>query len=533
MLGRIRRQVEKLNKTCVMISLMHWIISFFSDRLIFSYVSFDFSTGLLAAKSIIMIGAKVLFLPVLMIFWHTVIWLIKKADRRFVRFFVIYGFVNAAILLLTWPGIWRMDEFGILSNALKLQPVFWQNYVTSIFYIYSLMIIPIPPGVIVMQIGINGFIVAYVMSRAEKLVWKKQTKLTYGLLVPFLFLPVLDSNLYPMRMSVYAFLELLLIWVLVEGAYRKELTYAQEVLIIIVGSIVTMWRTEAIYYLMLLPIIITIIFLKHIKKQQLTQVLAGYLCLTIVLTGAQFVGDKLTSGNEYDLTSVVLPIIPLVEAAYEDDAAEAKALLDQIDQVINVDVAYAGAKEGRSGISLYWGEQNFKRNYTNAEYSIFKQAYYKLICRYPFVFLKERATCFVQSTTLLEDTTQLFTKENVPNYEVFRAYPLSKPISNHTRTSVIKMLEWRGTTYEELRTGYGLVYSCIMPMILLTVFVIALLCKRKWQYACIICLPICKVPLVFLTAPSRLFMYYYSIYLIGWFLFFVWIFAKLSRRGEL
>ena len=44
-----------------------------------------------------------------------------------------------------------MDEFGVLFSASKLFPVFWQNYLTSVFYILSLMLIPVPSGVIIIQ----------------------------------------------------------------------------------------------------------------------------------------------------------------------------------------------------------------------------------------------------------------------------------------------------------------------------------------------------------------------------------------------
>lgn len=128
------------------------------------------------------------------------------------------------LLLLTWPGIWRMDEFGILTSAVQLFPHFWQNYITSVFYIFALMLFPFPAGVILVQIICISLIVARLvtlcLSAEPEQIGKKKRNICYVLLlVPFLLLPVLDSNLYPMRVSVHAFLEL---WLLAELYFNRK-----------------------------------------------------------------------------------------------------------------------------------------------------------------------------------------------------------------------------------------------------------------------------------------------------------------------
>lgn len=163
---------------------------------------------------------------------------------------------------------------------------------------------------------------------------------------------------------------------------------------------------------------------------------------TVILFVPQKLGEKITSGSQYELTSVVLPLVPLVEAAHEKDTAVDRQLLAEIDKVVSVEVTLEGAREGKTGINLFWSRPDFQRSYTDKEFASFKQAYYKLILHYPAVFLKERFETFVSSTGLLENTTELFT-ESVPNYITFRQYPLSSPISDKTRTAVIKWLELR------------------------------------------------------------------------------------------
>lgn len=529
------KQHIKLNKFCLLIACIHWIISFFTDRLIFEYVTWDFSNLIQSAKTIITCGCKVVFLLLLIGLWHGIFLFVKKADRSFVKYTLIYMGINLVLLVLTWPGIWRMDEFGLLSNALRLQPVFWQNYLTSIFYIFSVMLFPCPSGVILCQIVVNSLITGYILWQLERSFaeqGKPAGRWIYLGYLPFIMLPVLDSNLYPMRMSVYAFLELLLIFLLYrqrKSEYKNGFVWALALL----GGVVTVWRTEAIYYIVAIPVLILVLFWSVWEKGQKMKAIICYLVVTIVLFVPQQLGNQLTSGNEYDLTSVVLPLVPLVEEANRhEDSAE---LLEEIDQVINVEVALCGAREGKSGISLYWSRPDeFKRDYTSEEYRSFKSAYYKLIIKYPAVFLKERWQSFIGSTGLLENTTELFTKEGVPNYDSFRKYFLGEPISDKLRTNVIEKLEWRKTgAYETTKSGYGWIYSAIPAIILLAICCIACLIRKKWNLALLLATPLAKVPLIFVTAPSRLFMYYYSVYLIGYgvivFVLIRWLHGRVSN----
>jgi len=158
---------KQLNKVCILIACIHWAISFFTDKFIFEYVTWDLSNFTQMAKTVITYGCKAVFLVVLVLFWHGIFWLLRKADRRFVKFTLIYFGINLLLLLLVWPGIWRMDEFGILSNAVRLQPVFWQNYLTSLFYVFSLMLLPFPSGVIIVQMAVCSLVVGYILSHAE------------------------------------------------------------------------------------------------------------------------------------------------------------------------------------------------------------------------------------------------------------------------------------------------------------------------------------------------------------------------------
>ncbi len=550
---------KQLNKYAVLGALLHWLLSFFSDRLIFTYTLFDFSNTTAIIKTIMAWGSKIVFLFILIALWQFFYWFIKKADKAYVRYSLIYFGIMFCLLLLTWPGIWRMDEFGLLFEAQNIFPVFWQNYITSVFYIFSLMLLPFPAGIIIVQNACISLMVGSLLYKFENIaIWQKPLgKKIYFAYIPFLFFPVLDSNLYPMRMSLYAFLELYLLAELIFHAFQakkagrktEQMSRTAFWKCIFISAIVVSWRAEAIYYLLLLPLCYLVLYLKEDVKIKVRFIIYLFV-MSVILLIPQDIGEKLTSSNNYDLTSVLLPIVPLTEKVYSEavltswmpmtyeealnnkDRPISKFMI--IDQVIDANKAVAAARVGKSGISLYWSDPDFVRNYSEEEYKQFKSVYISLIFKYPDVFLKERWETLLTTTDLLENTTEIFEQDNVPNYEKFRMLFLNKPISNSLRTKTISIIELRnGANYNQKLKVYDVIYHCAIPLMLSTLVLAALLLKRKWDYSLLLAAHLLKVPLIFLTAPSRLFMYYYPIYLVGVVLagFLIMYFIWRKRNG--
>lgn len=171
---------------------------------------------------------------------------------------------------------------------------------------------------------------------------------------------------------------------------------------------------------------------------------------------------------------------------------------------------------------MFWSEADFERNYNDAQFATFKSAYYGLILRYPQVFLQERVETFLQSGDLLENTTEIYDTTDVPNHERFRNMWGNQALNKELRKKVISILELRQKdNYDEKMPAYGLVYHVTIPLCFLLLLLIGLMVKKKWDLALLLAAHLCKVPLIFLTAPSRLFMYYYPVYLLG--VVVVWI----------
>ena len=104
---------------------------------------------------------------------------------------------------------------------------------------------------------------------------------------------------------------------------------------------------------------------------------------------------------------------------------------------------------------------------------------------------------------------------------------------SEVRKQVLSLLELNSFSNTSEKSGlYYLVYSFLPQLFVLLVAVICCLVRKQWCFLLVLLGVIGKVPLIFITAPSRLFMYYYGIYVIGTVVLIYGIFWLYSRRKE-
>ena len=127
---------------------------------------------------------------------------------------LIYLFIIAVLLILVWPGTWSSDDISVLRNAESYVLTPWQHFFSGLFQILCLQTIPIPSGVIIIQIIIASLIVGYCISNISNLYGKnkKQVRILQIVLGLILLLPPLVLYILSgFRMGMYSYLELALI----------------------------------------------------------------------------------------------------------------------------------------------------------------------------------------------------------------------------------------------------------------------------------------------------------------------------------
>ena len=84
----------------------------------------------------------------------------------------IYLLILSILLICIWPGAWSWDDIDVLKGASWFELTPWQHFFSGLFMTLCLQTIPVPAGVIIMQILISALIVGYSISNIAELYGK-------------------------------------------------------------------------------------------------------------------------------------------------------------------------------------------------------------------------------------------------------------------------------------------------------------------------------------------------------------------------
>lgn len=239
------------------IALIHWLITFFTDKTIFVV-----SPAVNLSDYII---CKLLLYVILFFFYRTLYRvLISKEKMSFaeygiLRYSLLYLLPVIVILIIKLPqGFLSNDESLIFESAINLQHYTWFYYITTYYYIIALMLIPSWLGPIIIKVIIQLLVVGYVVYRLTKFLGVKYGKYGYFL---FLMYPVIAYTTSAHRLPIYYLLYLVLISTLLFDLLEKvSLTKVRAFWLLTLSAVLTQWRTEGIYLAVLVPILLFIVY---------------------------------------------------------------------------------------------------------------------------------------------------------------------------------------------------------------------------------------------------------------------------------
>ena len=526
----MRHKNSVVHKYCFIIAVYIIAASFLIERLWFdmSSVKTHMATYILT---------KIL----VFLFSYVLSYLIKKTPKEsvFYQVLILYLAISFITLLLTWPGIWRWDEFHILEGSRYFLLNSYQHFITSIFYMMCLMILPFPTGIIIIQNILIAVIVATIIAEVDKYIlnWGKKSLV---LIIPFLFFPVLDSNLYPIRSSVYAYLELgLLLFLIIELIKSKEnknykISVKGMMIFSLLSIIVAVWRSESFYYMLVTPILFWLLFFKRNKKSVLFLVSTGILIGSIAGIKYQ---NKLLNDTIGDQNTIISTLPFIEDVLYNEDIKKEEIeLLEDIDIVLNLEVLY------NQGSESIWDSDTglIRENYSKNQFKEYMLSYAKLVFKHPLAFLRVQLPISLQANGMLEgkqfigSTRELYSGEGIYSVEsigeIFFIHDFTRPISANIRQKTITVLETLGNDPIS-QLLHKVMYNAFIG-ITITAWVWGWAVKnRKWIFSIILLLPLVKVILLIGTVPGSAFMYWYPNYLIGWFLGVLVLCISLKSRN--
>ena len=407
-------QLNRTNIIMLSIVLIHSLISLWTDKLIFSYnpISFRYSFF------------KIIFLICVFAFWKLIFYVISSIKnnviiQRQVIYFLIYAGIMLILMILIWPGVWRNDEFYILNAAKELRFLGWYHAISSMTYIMSLMFMPFAAGIVIVQLLLISGICSYIISKFEesflsRIKVRKRSLLLVLLFIPFLLLPVIDHNFYPMRHVLNGYFELLLIFEFLLICLKKQkITTNHLCFLYILSVVVCSWRSEQIYYVIMIPVILFTLG-KNILTIQKKLIFTMLLFMAVVAINR--FNSSISDSTRYKVIATVMPVTELVKAA---NPVEDKELLDMLGKVVYLDIIYDNPQ--LYGEVLFWFYGLDKQGeYKDEDYKDYQTAFVKLALKYPGVLIKERINNFAQTAALVPDI----------KVNIFRTYMLFDDFTN-------------------------------------------------------------------------------------------------------
>lgn len=492
---------------CLLLAVIHTGVTFITDKSIFEFQSINAEHITTAVVDYFI--CKILLMVVLYAFYYGLYVLFLKKDESHNRLVEIlkaaapYLIVIAGALIIKLPaGYITNDENSIYANAITLTHDTWFYYITTYYYIISIMLLPFKYGPIIVKAIIQFLTVGYVVYRIKKYYGKRLGM--WGYLV-FLIYPVIAYTTSAHRLPIY-FLIYLVVFskLLFDGLEEHSISRLEEYVLIFAGALLTQWRTEGIYLAVLIPILLLFAYKNLRNKRAVIALIFASLLIQYVVSIPQngftakdldsAANDRMKPFYAYTITNMYRNGLDLEKNA-EDLAIVDKYLsLEQVKAIneyyvdINYEDAFILYEPGYVGVREEASVEDFV-NYSDALKRIF--------INNPDVFIKTRIGAFCYAA--------------VPYHITFSGTSVRELIS--FGISIVKFF------------AYNLFIPCGICLVLLVMALI----KRRWYSFFVFGGLLAHWFIVFVLAPASYFKYYFPIYIMGYFYAVVLILYKYSK----
>lgn len=527
----------KSYKLPILVALIQWYITilFQVEKFFTSYPSQP------RTKLVI----HILYLFCLIIFWSFIYYVKQQYKsnnprvKRCLEIFIFYFSCMLVLLLFLWPGTWSWDDIGILHGLTTYTANAWHHIIGSYMQLLFIQLLPFPGGIILIQLFIISICVSYIVNRIEYVLLDNFRINNYYLDLfiktsVFFLPPILLYQFSGFRMGLYIYLELVVLVTMICSVHEQELDINKKlgtsflVLFIFLLVIVSLWRSESFLYL---PIgIYFICTRKHISN---TRKILLFSLILLFSFSIIFIQNKKLGNDNYKLISTLSPIVEVIREADDKD----KILLDDVSRVLNLDAILSNRD---NGTTLYWKGESVRSNYSKEDFHKYMLAFFLLSIRHSDIVFRERWDMFIRSLSLYgkthhtihAETRILFFSDNKSlASKIFReaTWPLNSPIYENTRIMILDMLslEYNGKPIPFL---YQLFWSPLLPIIVLLFSTLLIFFKKEWFLFFIFLTVTLRIPIVILTEPAPVMMYYLSFYMCGYLLLLYSLLLFLKKR---
>ncbi len=472
----------KENRLPLLISFVHWAVTWFTDRRIFEKTA--------AEEPFNYLVCKVLLFCLLFALWRALLKM-SPATRQVLKYAGFYLIPIIAVLIFKLPqGFLSNDETLIFAEAKALADYTWFYYLTTYYYIVSLMLIPAWFGPILVKVAIQLLTAGYCVFRLSGYLNFKYGKYLY---LSFLIPPVLAYTTSAHRIPVYFLLYLFLIFkLLMDLLEKKELSGTGLFLTLLLGAVLTQWRTEGIYFAVVLPILLFIAYPALRNRKAVLRVLLLSLFLQYLVSIPQNglipsrMGDKADNrmGPFYAYTVTNMYRNGLDLEKNKEDLEKVWRYLDPDTlEAINRDLKDINYEDVL--ILYYPGYTGTRPEADDADYRAYTEGCRNLFLKNPDVLLRTRIGAFHYAAVPYRIA---WTEGGVKGFLLFLV-------------SIVKTLA----------------YNLYPSHILLLILCLYALVRRRYFTFFMTGGLICHFIIVFVLAPASYFKYYFPIYMTMYF----------------
>ncbi len=409
----------------------------------------------------------------------------------------------AAAAIKLPQGFLTNDEYSIYNDAVNLVHSTWFNIMTIYYYIVSLMLIPVRYAPIIMKLIIEFFVVGYTVWRTKVYFGKKAGMFMYIL---FLLYPVIAYTTSAHRLPVYFLIYLALFVKLVyDRLENKKLTYAGAIFVLFAGSVLTQWRTEGIYLVAIVPILLFIAYPNIRNPKAAISVIAVFMAFQTLLWIPQngavssnldgAANDRMKPFYAYTITNMYRNGLDLEKNADDLAVVDRYISLDAIEAInehyadINYEDVLILYQEGFTGV---------REEATDTEFIAYAEALKRIFKNNPGVFIKTRWGAFCYAALPYHITFSGFGLRDLASFAV----------------SIVK----------------SFAYNLFIPVIFALAACIVSLVKRKWFEFFMFAGLMAHWFIVFVLAPASYFKYYFPVYIMSYFYMIFLLIGYFGRR---
>ena len=446
----------------------------------------------------------------------------------FLIFLAVYGIG----LLVTYPGYFMSDDPIIWGYATRYYPVYWHHYLTSLYYMIGMSIIPASMGPVFLSDICYALVYAYIFHQVSEIY---DTKIKYFVAVLALLPSTLLGALMCFRPALYTPF-FLFYFVILFFDYKKktELTKGKLFLLLFLTVILCQWRSEGLVLIVFAPFLLAMAYRKrpfekqdgkwHLIKPRATKMLVTAIVFCILFTIIklpQSAGEEKYYGKDYLIISTTRPLSVIVHREQTYEGAEED--LENISAITDFGYLHNDSLSC-SAYNRYNTDHN-EGKYTQtgadeATQNAYLKSAFRLIWKNLDLYLGERLQLFLVSNGIYN-----YNKEMVLNLKPVASTDFH--LYNHDRDYGFELLDAYKRIPVQGSDSYALFLykyggeAYIPCLILAFALLIGCLIKKKWFFCIAILSLFAREAVIFLSAPASFIQYNYPMMFVTLFLTFI------------